>query len=195
MLLYGLKSGTEMKSKKKPASDTEIFHTAMSGVRPLKPDNRLVQRDEKLAATPLQLQRDEQSVLLELLQPIDDPADLETGEELLFIRPHHSPRLLRRLRRGHFSVADTIDLHHLTQIVAREVLLQFLADAGRQGYGCVRVVHGKGLRSSGAPKLKLLTHSLLSRHPSVIAFASCRPVHGGTGAVDVLLKAKRIPQP
>jgi DNA-nicking Smr family endonuclease len=176
-----------MKSAKKPGIETEDFRQAMTGVRPLRPDNRLARQQPKPQPVPHQRHRDEASVLQELLQPIDDPAELETGEELLFLRPGYPQRLLRRLRRGHFSVADAIDLHQLSEAMARSVLLQFLTESYRAGHGCVRIVHGKGLHSSGTPKLKRMTEHVLRRHPAVVAFASCRPVHGGTGAVNVLL--------
>ena len=52
-------------------------------------------------------------MLEELLEPLADPADLETGEELLFLRSGYQNRVLRRLRRGQYSVGDTIDLHHM----------------------------------------------------------------------------------
>jgi DNA-nicking Smr family endonuclease len=177
-----------MKSRNRICSDEDDFRAAMSDVQPLKPDNRIVHQVPRPSPLPEQRRRDEESVMQELLQPIDDPAGLETGEELLFLRPGYSQRLLRRLRRGHFSIADSIDLHQMTEAVAREVLRGFLEEAGRRGYGCVRIVHGKGLRSRGLPKLKLMTNIVLRKHAPVIAFASCRPVDGGTGAVNVLLK-------
>jgi len=177
-----------MKLKKNHPDESEMFRAAMTDVRRLKPGNRTEHRPSRPGALPLQRQRDEKSVMEELLAAGADPADMETGEELLYLRPGHSPRLLRRLRRGHFSVADSIDLHHLSESTARDVLVQFLAEAISSKHGCVRVVHGKGLRSRGLPKLKIMTRSVLRKHPSVIAFASCRPVDGGTGAVLVLLR-------
>ena len=36
-----------------------------------------------------------------------------------------------------------------------------------------------------------MTNRVLRKHPRVIAFASCRPVDGGTGATDVLLLKTR----
>lgn len=188
--MYGLKPGTETILKKKHANDTEVFRAAMSGVRQLKSADRLEHRPAKPDAIPRQRQLDERRALKELLVPGAVPEDLETGEELLYLRPGHSPQLIRRLRRGRFSVADTIDLHHMSEPVAGDVLLQFLNEAARRRYGCVRVIHGKGLRSRGIPKLKLMTHRLLRKHPAVVAFASCRPVDGGTGAVDILLRDK-----
>ncbi|MEO5625059.1 MAG: Smr/MutS family protein, partial [Dokdonella sp.] len=54
---------------------------------------------------------------------------------------------------------------------------------------CVRIVHGKGLRSKAAgPVLKQLTDSMLRRRADVLAFTSARPAQGGTGAVIVLLQ-------
>jgi DNA-nicking Smr family endonuclease len=191
--LYDLKQGTEMKSGKKHTENAEIFRAAMSGVQPLKRDNRLAKRPPKPAPIPIQFQLDEAAVLQELLQPVDDPAAIETGEELLFLRPGYPPRLLRQLRRGFFSSSDSIDLHQMTEKIAREVLLQFIVAANRRGLGCVRVIHGKGLRSQGPPVLKLMAQKILRKHPSVIAFASCRPVNGGTGAVDILLKETSSP--
>ena len=177
--------------KKKQASDTEVFRAAMSGVQPLKSDNRLQHPTPGVKPVPVQTRLDEQAVLEELLEPNDDLTELETGEELLFLRPGYAPRLLRRLRRGHFSIADTIDLHQMSEDVASEVLWRFLAEATRLAHGCVRIVHGKGLHSRGLPKLKIMTNKLLRKHPGVIAFASCRPVDGGTGAVNVLFRNAR----
>jgi len=177
-----------MKSRNKLHTDDEDFRSSMSDVQPLKSDNRFVHEAPRPLPLPHQRRLDDQSVLRELLEPVEDPAVLETGEELLFLRSGYSKLLLRRLRRGRFSVADCLDLHQMTEPVARQVLLGFLADVIQRGHGCVRVVHGKGLRSRNLPKLKIMTNKILRKHPAVIAFASCRPVDGGTGAVNVLLK-------
>ena len=180
-----------MKPESDHGCDEEEFRVAMRGVQPLRTDNRLARQTRKPSPIPEQRQRDEASVLQELLQPVGDAAEFETGEELLFLRPGYPQRLLRRLRRGHFSVADSIDLHQMSEVTAREVLQQFLINSYHYRYGCVHIVHGKGLHSRGLPKLKRMTEHVLRKHPAVIAFASCRPVNGGTGAVNVLLDGSR----
>ena len=59
---------------------------------------------------------------------------------------------------------------------------------GSTGYGCVRIIHGKGLHGdSGAPVLKNLVDRLLRQRADVLAFHSRRRRQGGTGAVLVLL--------
>jgi DNA-nicking Smr family endonuclease len=118
----------------------------------------------------------------------DDAAVLD---ELLYLRDGHSPRLLKRLRRGEYSVQDEIDLHHLRAVAATELLSAFLADSQRAGYRCIKIIHGKGLRSGQrGPVLKALTAHLLRRRADVIAFASARASQGGSGATLVLLAAR-----
>lgn len=143
----------------------------------------------KPAPYPHMFRADEAAVSGELLDMSFDPAVLEVGEELSFLRDGYSPKLLRQLKRGHFSVQDDIDLHQMNIAAAQASIVMFLAEAKHEGIHCVRIVHGKGLRSRAAgPVLKGLTDRLLRRRDDVIAFASARPSMGGTGAVVVLLK-------
>ena len=183
-----------MNSKKKSGEDRDTFRKAVADVNPLSPPNRAPPHLKRPPAIALQRELDEKAVLKELLLPLDDPAELETGEELIFLRSGYPPKTLRRLRRGHYSVFNTVDLHHMDKTTARQVLLDFLQQSLNAGHGCVRIIHGKGLRSKNEPILKILTRRVLSSHPCVIAFASCRPVDGGTGAVNVLLKPGKRPR-
>lgn len=132
---------------------------------------------------------DEAAVAGELLSGEHDPAVIEVGEELSYLREGHSPKLLRRLKRGQFSIQGEIDLHHMNAETARACILDLLEEAHAEGWRCIRIVHGKGLRSRpGGPVLKGLTDRLLRRRSDVLAFASARPAQGGTGAVVVLLR-------
>jgi DNA-nicking Smr family endonuclease len=189
LILYGLGGLTEMNSGKN--KDAELFRQAMTGVTPLGHDDRIEPTPMNTPASALQREIDEKAVLKESMRPVADPAELETGEEILFLRPGYQKRILRRLRRGQYSTADTIDLHHMNAETAGQVLQDFIKQSIERGYACVRIIHGKGLRSRDVPRLKILTNRLLRRHSKVIAFASCRPMDGGTGAVDVLLSAHK----
>lgn len=173
----------------KDTTDAELFRQAMADVRPLRAEERAEPAPRRPEARALQQARDDLEVLKELHRaPVVD--DLETGEELLYLRPGYQSRLLRRLRRGHYSIAGSIDLHHMDMATARTVLLDFIDHSLGQRQSCIRVVHGKGLRSRDLPRLKLMTARLLRKHPRVIAYASCRPIDGGTGATNVLLTAR-----
>lgn len=168
--------------------DSRLFREAIGEVRPFDP----VPTPPSLAKPaphPHMLDADEAAVPGELLDMAFDPAWMEVGEELSFLRDGYPPKLLRQLKRGQYSVQDDIDLHQMNAAAAQASIVVFLAEARRAGIRCVRIIHGKGLRSrSTGPVLKGLTDRMLRRRDDVIAFASARPSMGGTGAVVVLLK-------
>lgn len=168
--------------------DVRAFRDAMRDVRPLSPIER-VERRRRPRPVPRFSQADEQRVLAESLANDPFAAELETGEELLYLREGANPKLLRRLRRGEFRPQAESDLHGLNERQAGEAIRLFLAEARHERWQCVRIIHGKGLRSGPAgPVLKAKTASVLRRREEVIAFASARAIDGGTGAVLVLLK-------
>ncbi|RDS83934.1 SMR domain protein [Dyella monticola] len=168
--------------------DSRLFREAIGEVRQLDPVAP-PPASPKPEPHPYMLEADEAAVPGELLEIAFDPALLEVGEELSYLREGYPPKLLRQLKRGQFSVQDDIDLHQMNAAAAQATIAEFLVDASRRGLRCVRIVHGKGLRSKAAgPVLKMLTDRLLRRRNDVIAFASARPAQGGTGAVVVLLK-------
>jgi Uncharacterized protein conserved in bacteria len=170
-------------------NDSRLFREAIGEVRrldPVPPPPAVA----KPAPYPHMLEADEAAVPGELLNMAFDPALLEVGEELSYLRDGYPPKLLRQLKRGQFSVQDDIDLHQMNAAAAQSSIAAFLAEARQHGWRCVRIVHGKGLRSKAAgPVLKSLTDRMLRRRDDVIAFASARPAFGGTGAVVVLLKS------
>lgn len=140
---------------------------------------------------PAQARRDELRVISSLLADTPSMSDFETGNELVFARPGVQRAVLRRLRRGEYTVEAELDLHGATVAVAQTALADFLHEAVERRLRCVRVVHGKGLRSPNKePVLKHKTDRWLRRRDEVLAFCSARPHDGGTGAVYVLLKKK-----
>jgi DNA-nicking Smr family endonuclease len=167
--------------------DDASFRDAVGDVKPL-PQRPVLPRGPRPHGRAAFRRADERAVLEESLALAPGEWLVETGDELLFRRAHLSARLLERLRRGEFAVEDEIDLHGLTAIEAREALRAFLAEAVSRRLACVRVVHGKGLRSGPrGPVLKHAVNVWLRKVDAVLAFASAPRRHGGTGAVYVLL--------
>ncbi len=168
--------------------DARLFREAIGDVRPIDPVAPAPSAP-KPAPHPRMFEADEAAVPGELLDMAFDPGLIEVGEELSYLRDGYPPKLLRQLKRGQFSIQDDIDLHQMNAAAAQATINMFLAEARQRGLRCVRIVHGKGLRSRAAgPVLKALTDRMLRRRDDVVAFASARPMQGGTGAVVVLLK-------
>ena len=139
---------------------------------------------------PRQRERDERAVLQEAISDeFDVESLLETDETLSYRRPGIGPDVVRKLRRGGWSIQAQVDLHGLRRDEARERLAEFLRDVVKRGLRCVRVVHGKGNGSPGRePVLKAKVHSWLVQKQEVVAFVQARAAEGGHGALVVLLR-------
>ena len=112
---------------------------------------------------------------------------LDTDDALSFRRPGMGPDVTRKLRKGGWSIQGQVDLHGLRREDARQALVDFIKDATRMGWRCVRVVHGKGLGSPGkTPVLKGKVQSWLIQKQEVLANVQARPSHGGARALVVL---------
>lgn len=62
-------------------------------------------------------------------------------------------------------IEDTIDLHSFLPQEVGSVVEEYLYQAQRKGYREVRIIHGRGKGVQRA-----IVHSILRKHPQVIAF-------------------------
>ena len=177
----------------KAKAEEEFFARAVGIVKPLPPKHRPGHRASlplvQAAPIAVQHQRDELAVMREALSDeFDVETLLDTDDALSYRRPGIGTDVTRKLRKGDWSIQGQVDLHGLRREDAREALVDFIKDAARMGWRCVRVVHGKGLGSPGkTPVLKGKVQSWLIQKQEVLAFVQARPAEGGAGALVVLL--------
>ena len=166
--------------------DDSLFMAEMSGVTPLKPDNKI-----KLDKTPrkplLPSFSDDRNI------PVGDVfSTAEISEEcpdvLSFSRSGLQHKVLKKLRQGKQPIEHVLDLHGLTVELARIELIEFLGECEALGLRNVIIVHGKGYRSRNKPVIKPMINRWLKATDNVLAFHSAQPKDGGNGAVYVLLK-------
>jgi DNA-nicking Smr family endonuclease len=168
--------------------DSALFRRAMRDVVPLKRSPRVLPARRKIRGRASFARAERETVLRESLAIGADLYEVQPGDELIFRRSGVPETVLRRLRRGQYRVEAEIDLHGMTVAEASAQLGDFLRTARVNDLRCVRVIHGKGLRSGNrGPVLKNTVNALLRRSDPVLAFASARPVAGGTGATLVLI--------
>jgi DNA-nicking Smr family endonuclease len=168
-----------------------LFQQAMGDVRPLKEDRRIQHQRQKPSPRPRQRERDEQQVIQDMMSDPIDLADVEIGDEILFSRNGVQHKTFKKLRRGEYAVEAELDLHGKTVDEARALVAEFLALCQRNAIRCVRIIHGKGHGSfNKQPVIKTHINYWLRQRDEVLAFCSCRPNHGGTGAIYVLLRKK-----
>ena len=170
--------------------DAALFRAAIGPVREL-PAPPAPPAGPKPRARPRMAERDEDDARAAFRRGVDVDM-LEAGDPLAWRRDDLPPRVLQRLRRGQYAAQDELDLHHVDAGRAEAMLRGFLKEAVQAGFGCVRIVHGKGLHSeTGVPVIKNLVDRLLRQRADVLAFHSAPPAQGGRGAVLVLLRQRR----
>ena len=138
----------------KTRAEKELFSRAIGPVRALPAKHQPGQRAKlplvQAAPIPVQHQLDEMAVMREAISDgFDVESLLDTDEALSFRRPGMGPDVVRKLRRGGWSIQRQLDLHGLRREDARDTLSAFIREAHKAGMRCVRVVHGKGLGSPG----------------------------------------------
>ncbi len=103
-------------------------------------------------------------------------------------------RLFKELGKGYIKPEGSLDLHGRRITEAHKIFNQFINDAIYHRARCVRIIHGKGHRSTdNQPILKQKTNQWLRQRDEVLAFISAPSWDGGTGAVYVLLSKKHHP--
>ena len=170
--------------------EQDLFQRSVGPVTRLPGHGRATLDRTRPSPEPRQRQLDDAAVLREALSDeMDVERLLETDEALSYRRDGVGPEVVRKLRRGVWVVHGEIDLHGLRSDEAREQLGAFIQMAGKCGWRCVRVVHGKGHGSPGrVPVLKAKTQRWLVQKQEVMAFVQARASEGGAGALVVLLR-------
>jgi DNA-nicking Smr family endonuclease len=178
--------------------DEDLFQEAMKGVVPLKEARkRIVRSPSKMEEITdhCQSQEERERHYLSVLVKDSSAWDISFSDEYMVgAVPCVGPKLMRRLKRGEFSVQDYIDLHGLKKKEAEEAVREFIIKSYQRGFRCVLIVHGRGLGSvDHQPAIKRelplwFRRGMLKR--IVLAFVTARPCDGGAGALYVLLKKR-----
>jgi DNA-nicking Smr family endonuclease len=178
-----------IEAAQKAEAERNMFVRAVGAVKPIPEKARVLNLGKRPEPRPLQQDLDDQAALLESMSDEFDVSTLlDVDDQLSFRRPGIGTDITRKLRKGEWSLQGQLDLHGLRSDEAREALGQFVRDAKRMGWRCVRVVHGKGLGSPGKePVLKSKVQRWLVQKNEVLAFVQAKPSDGGAGALVVLL--------
>jgi DNA-nicking Smr family endonuclease len=104
-----------------------------------------------------------------------------------------NPVIMEKLRNGEFSVQKILDLHGCAVDEARQRFESFIREIIHSGLNCVKIIHGRGLKSRHEPLLKenLKRWIVRAMHRKwVIAFSNAIMRDGGPGATYILLRRK-----
>ena len=191
---------TAPKPKPPEVTDDRLFEDQMQGVVQLGADPRgRVQKNPGDAIAPTRptsrAAEDEAEAYASLADLVagGGPFDFSLSDEFIEgLSPGLDRRILKRLRKGDYSMQGHVDLHGLTREAAHLAVERFVAESRSAGKRAILIVHGRGLNSKDQiPVLKERLKAWLERGRiarSVLAFCTARPCDGGAGAVYVLLR-------
>jgi DNA-nicking Smr family endonuclease len=179
-------------SEQTEVSDEELFRDAMKEVREIAEFRRIPFRCRGAAPISKGVSSGDDSLktVVEIVRgrrPLNLP---DTQEYVEWVSPSYKADVVRKLHEGRFSVQDCLDLHGLILREAEKEVEDFLAESLKKRLRCVKIIHGRGLRSPSGPVLKeALIKWLICRHrKKIIAFVTARQCDGGLGALYLLLK-------
>jgi DNA-nicking Smr family endonuclease len=182
--------------KKEEYTDQELFNKEMNSVLEIKSfrDLSCAHAPRRIIAERSQNDPDQEALLIlgEIAggqRPMHLP---DTQEYVEWKNPDYREDLIPRLHAGHVSIQGFIDLHGCTVPEAQEELDIFFRESFNKGLRCVKIIHGRGLRSTRGARLKEAVIKRLSGHfrKDIIAYVTARQCDGGLGALYVLLRRK-----
>ncbi|MEY4317011.1 MAG: hypothetical protein RI902_819 [Pseudomonadota bacterium] len=178
-----------LEAERRAEAERNLFTRAVGQVQPIAAKPRVQVNIPAPVPRRLQQDIDDAAALQESMSDEFDVSTLlDVDDQMSFRRPGIGTDVTRKLRKGEWSIQGQIDLHGLRSDEARNAVGQFIRDAKRMGWRCVRVVHGKGLGSPGKePVLKSKVQRWLVQKNEVLAFVQAKPADGGAGALVVLL--------
>jgi DNA-nicking Smr family endonuclease len=171
-------------------TDEEIFIDAMADVREIKEFRKILPKKPPEFRLP-RMRKDDSLDILQGIVSGEIKINLpDTGEYVEWIHPGARKGIAPRLHQGDFSVQDCIDLHGMSLVQAEEAFFSFIKDALRRRLFCVKVIHGRGLRSPEGPVIKKALPGWLQGpfRKWVLAYTTAKDCDGGLGATYIMLK-------
>jgi len=178
--------------KEEPVNEEELFANAMREVREIKEFRNILLQRKKEINLPRKISSDKEAIkaLEEIITGKRSIHLPDTQEYVEWINRDYRGVNIRKLHEGKFSVQDCLDLHDMSVEEAENEVKYFIKDSLVKGLHCIKIIHGRGLRSPKGPVLKdSLLKWLSGRYRKfIIAFATARQCDGGLGALYILLK-------
>ena len=171
-------------------TEEELFHEAMADVREIREFREIPFKRSK-GMKPRNVRKENDFEILTQIVKGERKIRLsDTGEYMEWTSPRIRSDISRKLHQGDFAVQDSIDLHGMALAEAEEALTFFFRDVVRRRLFCVKVIHGRGLRSPHGPVLKeafrKMLHGRLRKW--VLAYATAKDRDGGLGATYVVIR-------
>jgi DNA-nicking Smr family endonuclease len=177
---------------KSAADEAEDFLTAMKDVKRIDGRNGRVRKQAK-----------KESIRTNRREYVYDMADALSERYIISVvnLPEYmegyvdgaNPLTIEKLRNGEYAIQQVIDLHGLSALEGKDEFRTLIAEAVQRRIRCVKIIHGRGLKSRNQPVLKEKLKEWIVRAMHrrwIVAFCSAKMADGGPGATIILLRDK-----
>ena len=181
--------------KEAPQDERFVYAEAMEGVQQISHDKALIRRPVPTKIRCTTMIEDPQQLLEEAVRDKRKLNVTNMPEYMEGYAEGINPVTLDKLKNSEFSIQKTLDLHGFSLEDAQKTFEEFITDSIKNGLNCVKVVHGRGLKSRNVPVLKDNLKSWIIRAINrkwVTAFSSARMCDGGPGATCILLNKNPV---
>ncbi len=172
--------------------ENDLFREAMKDVKRLREGkSRIANSLPPLRSAPATSPEWERRMLEEILDERHGINTIDLPEYMEGYAEDINPLTMEKLRRGEFSVQKVLDLHGYTSEDGEALFEEFLRDSIRSNLRCIKVIHGRGLKSKAGPVLKEKLKEWIMRamhRKWITGFSSAPMKEGGPGATNILLK-------
>jgi DNA-nicking Smr family endonuclease len=181
--------------KEAPQDERFVYAEAMEGVQQISHDKALIRRPVPTKIRCKTMIEDPRQLLEEAVRDKRKLNVTNMPEYMEGYAEGINPVTLDKLKNSEFSIQKTLDLHGFSLEDAQKTFEEFITDSIKNGLNCVKVVHGRGLKSRNVPVLKDNLKSWIIRAINrkwVTAFSSARMCDGGPGATCILLNKNPV---
>ena len=185
-------ANTPLPGKKKEQNNDELFDREMKEVREIKEYREMAVYPRETEYTLKNFASDSEALkaleyIIKGIRPINLP---DTSEYVEWVNRDYREDIVEKLHKGQYAVQDCLDLHGISVEESGPEVESFLKESLKRGYRCIKIIHGRGLRSPNDPVLKsAVVKWLRSRYrKKIAAFVTARQCDGGLGALYILLR-------
>ncbi|MEE1674871.1 DNA endonuclease SmrA [Agarivorans aestuarii] len=176
------------------SDEFDLFQQEVAGIKPLKQD-AVVSAGDSLNEAAKQAR---QQAAAEHMATSQDYLSLENvtllhpDDVVSFKKSGLQQGVFKKLRLGKYEIQAKLDLHKFRLEKARSEIISFIKQCQQLNIRSALIIPGKGHNSDPPALLKSYVSQWLPQIEAVLAIHSAQTMHGGTGAIYVLLKKSEL---
>ncbi|WP_220720787.1 DNA endonuclease SmrA [Agarivorans litoreus] len=176
------------------SDEFDLFQQEVAGIKPLKQDAVVSAGDSLNEAA----KKARQKAAAEHLATSQDYLSLENvtllhpDDVVSFKKSGLQQGVFKKLRLGKYEIQAKLDLHKFRLEKARSEIISFIKQCQKLNIRSALIIPGKGHNSDPPALLKSYVSQWLPQIDAVLAIHSAQTMHGGTGAIYVLLKKSEL---